>query len=507
MYQRSFYIGSTSCHLRLRQSPCFSDESTSWFGFPLFADTTPLTASLASHDPDMRGYFLRVVSTPQSLRLTTDLCGGFRLYYLQLGEEFWYSDDYMHLLSILRESGDIAIDDNEFEFWNRHRYTTGGRTYFQSLHKVPPGANITHNDGVRRVQSLQLPAANNPSAGSHTDKLECELRTTLQLIKSMNRSVVLSFSGGADSTLLAILCLEERIEFTPVFFRAVPAYAENDHDWIRAKAVAQQLGLNLTTIDTPLELDDELNKHITSRMLFDRHVCLLHFSGMREVARRFGTHCIILSGQGADSVLSFGPSQNTRGDFVARFLATYPFSPLSTLCARLVSRRLGRELHSPKNTCEFMRSFFDQSDYYSLLEPHDKLSAYLDRLIHDLCAEDSCQLSHLMRLKIHGFLQGSDNQVVIQSALSAGIDAVVLPFVTPAIINATIQHKNNVLDLFQPKYPVRRLLRKFGHKPLSVHPPAQSYQIEWSLIETQVTEHLTAARCNLIKQFHSAGVV
>jgi Asparagine synthase len=501
MYQRSFCIGSTFCHIRLRQSPCRSDENTLWFGFPLFDGHTTLT-----RDADMGGYFLRVSSTPQSLSLAIDLCGGFRLYYFQAGEEYWYSDDYIYLLSVALDRGEVAVDYFEYEFWLRHRYTTGSRTYFRGLNKVAPGATIWHGDGVRRITPLALPSSNHPDAKRHTSEVESDLRRTLTIIRDSRRQVLLSFSGGADSTLLAILCREEGIQFTPIFLRAKPEYAENDRDWIRAKAVAHELDLQLITIETPLELDHELGERISSRMLFDLHVSLLHFSGMREVASRCGANCIILSGQGADSVLSFGPTQQTRGDFVARLLATYPFSLLSSVGARLVSRKLGKELRPPSNAIEFMRSFFDQECYYSLLKPADKMSDYLDGMIQGVCQKECDTLSHLMRLKIHGFLQGSDNQVVIQSAMSAGIDAVVLPFVSPAIINATVEYKNQNLDLFQPKYPVRRLLRKFGHTPVCSSTPARSYEVDWSSIEEQVAKRLETTRLSFVNQPRTVGV-
>ncbi|MEK7775559.1 MAG: hypothetical protein AAB305_06720, partial [Candidatus Zixiibacteriota bacterium] len=119
---------------------------------------------------------------------------------------------------------------------------------------------------------------------------------------------------------------------------------------------------------------------------------------------------------------------------------------------------------------------------------------------------DTHTLSHLMRLKIDGFLQGSDNQVVIQSALSAGIDGVVMPFVSPAIISATVRHKHSLLDLVHPKYPVRRLLAKYRFaEPRTVN-QTRSYDLSCDALEQAIAARLDESRIAIMHSSHGVGV-
>ena len=65
-----------------------------------------------------------------------------------------------------------------------------------------------------------------------------------------------------------------------------------------------------------------------------------------------------------------------------------------------------------------------------------------------------------MYSKIIGFLQGSDNQVVIKAANYHGIKIVIMPFASSKFIYNVVQYKNNFLEVIKPKYFVRSLLKK-----------------------------------------------
>jgi hypothetical protein len=69
--------------------------------------------------------------------------------------------------------------------------------------------------------------------------------------------------------------------------------------------------------------------------------------------------------------------------------------------------------------------------------------------------------SLMMYRKIYTFLQGSDNQVVIQSARAAGIDRVIMPYVTPGFILNTVRYKDSRRDLYRPKYVIKNGLKEF----------------------------------------------
>ena len=66
-----------------------------------------------------------------------------------------------------------------------------------------------------------------------------------------------------------------------------------------------------------------------------------------------------------------------------------------------------------------------------------------------------------MYAKIISFLQGSDNQVVLQAASMNGIRKIVMPFTSPYFIYCTLKYKNNFREICNPKYFVRDITKKY----------------------------------------------
>ena len=64
-----------------------------------------------------------------------------------------------------------------------------------------------------------------------------------------------------------------------------------------------------------------------------------------------------------------------------------------------------------------------------------------------------------MYLKIFGFLQGSDNQVVVKSCIINNFN-LIMPYMDWLLIYGVIAKKNSIKDIFYPKYPVTELLKE-----------------------------------------------
>ncbi len=252
----------------------------------------------------------------------------------------------------------------------------------------------------------------------------------------MDRKIILCFSGGVDSTLLALLLKEAGLPFDAVFFKPEPFYKEAYIDYCRARYTANQLSLELKEVEIPLVEAIKGGGEIARTIPFDRHFSLLHFYGMHQISEKYGNDIVVLNGQGADSILSFGPSSKSKGDLAARALIYKPFGLVARVAASLVNFKNHHNISAPSNETEFLRAFFDHYNYYTVLQNDSEQSnnEYIDRVIEPIAVKFVNQSSLLMYLKIYGFLQGSDNQVVLQAARSAGISNVVLPYVTPGFI-------------------------------------------------------------------------
>ena len=69
-------------------------------------------------------------------------------------------------------------------------------------------------------------------------------------------------------------------------------------------------------------------------------------------------------------------------------------------------------------------------------------------------------------LKIFGFLQGSDNQVVIKSLRRFAVPEICMPFSSLKIVEATMEYKSDFKEFLHPKYVIDHILKvKFGLPP------------------------------------------
>ena len=76
-----------------------------------------------------------------------------------------------------------------------------------------------------------------------------------------------------------------------------------------------------------------------------------------------------------------------------------------------------------------------------------------------------------MYLKIFGFLQGPDNQILIQSCSFHNFSNISLPYVTSRIISSTCYKQNKLKTVINPKYEIKTLLNNDCIKVLNSNRP------------------------------------
>lgn len=467
MFNREVVIGSRRFVIRINGNSVQSNGESHFFGYPLHAHLSSITGTTISSLVDsIKGHFVFVGFEQDRLVVANDVGGGFRLYICTLGNTTYFSNDHDYLIQMMSENGSLQCDANEYRYWCRHGYTTGGTTYIAGLKKVEPASLIEITASGMNTTYYFKDIANEPDAEKHTETCLSELDHTVREATAPNKEVILFFSGGVDSTLLALLLKESGRAFCPVFMKMQPFSRDDYESYVRAKANAAYLGLSLHEINIDPYSNDELMTSIARIMPFDRHIALLHFAALRQIKEYHGTDVVLLSGQGADSVLSFGPSGQTRGDFVARLLMYYPFGFTAKAATRAVRHVLGSHVRAPKTTLEYLVAFCDPLKYFVVLrnDDPDGYRQYVETIVTRFQRYWKCPESLLMYLKIFSFLQGSDNQVVYASARHIGIDQVILPYTSPAFIYHTIKHKDKEKEFFHPKYAVRQSIKALGAK-------------------------------------------
>lgn len=447
-------FGSKRVCLRLSVKPTRISGSEFWFGNPKIDEA-------GMSEPG--GYYLRVHDSADGLRLSTDLLGGFRCYALWQGDTLHLSDRWPDLVDRLRESGRLALDPHEHLFWQLHRYTTGGRTLFVGLDKLAPASDFVFGTSGLAARNRFPDIPCEPDADRHTQIVWERLVCWADSLRLSGRPVVLFFSGGLDSTLLALVLQKRGIPFVALFCRPDPIYPEAARDLAKARARSQLMRITLHELEVPLDLSPEGTSQITQDLLFDRHFGALHYAAMKAVRGNWGEEVYVVNGQSADSILSYGPSENTLGHRAARTIL-YQAKGLPCRVACMAARvRFRRPFALPKGDDERLLAFFDNDNYFSLLcldRPSNYIS-FLGNLLKNVTGDFLYFESARMFLKIYGFLQGSDNQVVIQSAKAMNCPFIEMPFVDPGIVFSTMQYRDPMLELRVPKYPVRRLLDRY----------------------------------------------
>ncbi|MCK4655705.1 MAG: hypothetical protein KAT85_01700, partial [candidate division Zixibacteria bacterium] len=308
--------------------------------------------------------------------------------------------------------------------------------------------------------------ANTPDSAKHTEKCISDLHETMSYVASLDKEIILNFSGGVDSSLLALLLKELKRDFVLLFAKSRPPYMENYGDYVRAKAVARYLGIPLREIEVDVDCAPDKMATIVKAMIFDRHVAAYqYFGSMEQMGKEFDPDAIVINGQGADSILTFGPSGRRRADFIARLLTNRPFGIPARLTGELVKQLKGRGCRIPKNLTDFLSAFFDSFGYYYPLLSGQDSEDYL-RYKEALVTRISDRFRHLdskvMYVEIYGLLQGTDSRVMLKSAQAAGFDNIVMPYKSPAFIYSTIKYKDKTIDIYNPKYVIHRAIKDLG---------------------------------------------
>jgi len=467
VFDREVVIGSRRLVIRLNGNPMQRSGESYFFGYPLHPQLSSITGTnIGTYINSVKGYFVFVGFERDRMVIANDIAGGFRLYTCVVGGTTYFSNDHHYLIRLMGENGSLRRDDNEYRYWCRHGYTTGGATYIAGLNKVEPASLIEVTASGISATCYFKDIANEPDAGKHTELCLPELDSAVREATAPNKEVVLFFSGGVDSTLLALLLRESKRVFYSVFMKARPFYRDNYDSYIRAKANASYLGLHLQEIEVDLESNDGAMAAVARAMPFDRHPARLHFGALDQIQKRYGSDIIILSGQGADIVLSFGPSGRTKGDFAARALIYHPYGVLAKAAAKAVGRALGGRFRAPVSEIEHLTAFFDPQQYYAVLNDADPSTyrQYIEAAVMRLGDRLKSKQALLMYLKIFTHLQGADNQVVYASAGKAGIEYITLPYTSPEFIYRTIRYKDKGKELLHPKYFVRQSIRALGAK-------------------------------------------
>ena len=440
--------------------PYYNEKDCFFFGFPYNLNEI-LSIELPEIGNSLKGYWSRFIIREDSIEITQDIVGGYRLYYASVDNQTIISNNYQYIIDNLNL--EVKIDDLEFEYWKKHRYTTGSRTFIEKLHKIPPASIWTFNDKGIQISSYFKELNRVSNASKHTEKIDIDLSSTFKNILQLKIKVILFFSGGKDSTLLLKYLIDYNIDFDLVYFQMLPESVFGTVEKNRAINTATSFNREVKIINIDVEnVDNDLINEIVKLQLFDRHFSMLHYLGLKKLKELYDKQVILVNGQSSDSILSFGPSEETVKSLLRRLMLYYPQNIIAKIGVLLANKTLKIHLRTPKTQLENFLALYDESKYIRAIDLNKK-SNYYDFLTKKI---KPIILNHIsietidMLIKINTFLQGSDNQVVINSAKHNGFNKLIMPFATPEIIYSTILYKDNWKEIWQPKYVIKKLTPK-----------------------------------------------
>lgn len=461
MIKIEFKINSTEIIFLLRNKPYYKDVNTIVMGFPYNMDCHSF--SIADVEK-VKGYYTYIKITSDNLTIINDIAGNYRMYYMKKSNKIYISDDFLTLFNLLDVSERIP-DIFEIEYWDKHRYTTGEGTFVKSIKKFKPAHitvitenNINEHSYFKNIEHI-------PNREKHFEEILSDLRDSISIIKTMPQKKVLLFSGGADSTLLVKLLQEQKVDFIPVFGKITPANSMNFDDELKVKYSANKLGINVKEL--LIDANKSLHPEIVDIMFTDRAIAYLLFGMVEAIKKEFGNDVIILTGEIADSILNFGPTDNDIVGFIGRKLMFDRKSLINILFLHIlkISRKRYCNCCLPKNLNEFLCSFFDDNAYKCIIDK-SKSKDYYDKCL-SIVNKYKTNLNYhslMMYLKAFGFLQGSDQYVYVQAAEFYNLK-IILNFATQKIIYSTIKNTDYKYEIYHPKSVVYKILKDvFNYK-------------------------------------------
>ncbi len=446
-----------------------------FFGNPIFKNLNLINEkNIKNYIHEISGVYLCLIIKKENIYIYNDIGGNFRIYFRKIKKNYYIADNFNNLLK-----NKINIDNEQLAFWKSKNYTIGSKTLFKEIKKIPP-ASISYFKNDNFIHDIYFNSDNLKISGNLKIILKECLNKTLNKFKSKGIKNILLFSGGKDSSLIAQYLIEKKINFIPVIINTYPKIYEFEANKINAMNVAKKNNLKLFSININLNKINE--KDILQSMLFDFHFSILHFEGIKKIKKIFGKRINIICGQSADSIFSFGASANTWSHLITRISYLYNNFFLKVLITQILQNKYKKKLNFFNIKKEYL--FFFSFYYYLLIEKKlfDK-SLKTRNIIDKIKIKLQNKEDFFMYLKIFGFLQGSDNQVVVNSCKKNNTN-IIMPFLDPQLIYGIIKKKNKIKDIFFPKYPILELLNKsYFSEKVKINNSRKLYNLSYKKIE------------------------
>jgi hypothetical protein len=428
---------------------------------------------------DIPGHYYIIIFSHTQLFLITDPYALLKLYYIEKNDELFLTDDYSEIIKI--ENWNVNYEALKYFFLRN--YTPAKHTFIKNLYKCEPASVYLITEGQWRNFYYLHEGKEDINGQSFFIQMENDLRNHIQLHSSYFKKSSLFLSGGIDSTLLLYMYknLHTKNNFKVLFGKMSgldqKTMIDNDFDFKFSKKMTNNIKSELEVLDYNYSDDNVINDfYLIKKLLFNDYAISM---GLHGFISKVDDEACIISGQNADSILSFGSLGHPKfqelklvglGGLVQRYDYFYKknyLNPIYMLIRilfaldyyinyKICPMKFSEEdflvglMLNPKN-----KPYFHNDHSYNFIKDIEGLKEWLlneyINPIKDRFPEKSMHSLSVL-LYLNSYMQGSANRSNVASALFLKKN-IFLPFTNLNLLNKMIRLKPDWRYVYYGKYP------------------------------------------------------
>ena len=436
---------------------------------------------------DIPAHFALIFIEKKQMTVVSDPYGIIKIYY-------YCKDGKVVLADSLQDfqSENLSLHYQALKYYFITGYTPSKHTYFNEIFKIEP-CTLNRFDQSAMVDT-QIYARFGEEAVCGEDFLErfqLAISNVLDFATEHYNRNEIALSGGIDSTYL-LMQMEAQCGLEDSVLSAFKMKGlnqkrliDNDYDLIFANKLADMVSSSLTEVDYDFDESGVLDDF---NLLRDNLGCeYAPAMGYVGYCKSVDVDAVLINGQNADSVLSFGgmgwPRFNgfkltgLNGLFTRHFQFNGPedtVSPMGRIAGFL--RSIYYRINFPKSKCSFTREnyfkglglnpenrfyFDDDPVYQHIAEPNELAAWFKSAYIEPLLNTYEELSDHALSVIIYNrtYMQGSANRSTVLSALLAG-KGIILPYASLEILELLTNLQPDWHYSFFGKYPNIEVGRK-----------------------------------------------
>ena len=449
---------------------------------------TQLTSEIVSAIyRDIPAHFALIFIEKKQMTVVSDPYGIIKIYY-------YCKDGSLVLTDSLHDfqGENLSLNEEALKYYFITGYTPSRHTYFKDIFKIEPCTlNRFEQSAIVDTQIYARFGEETVCGEDFLERFQLAISNVLDFATQHYNRNEIALSGGIDSTFLLMQMLDQYgLEDTALSAFKMKGLnqkklIDNDYDLIFANKLAEMVSSSLTEVDYDFDESGVLEDF---KLLRDNLGCeYAPAMGYVGYCKSVDAGTVLINGQNADSVLSFGGMgwprfkgfklSGLNGLFTRHFQFKGP-EDTNSLMGRVAVflRRLYYLINFPKSKCLFTREnyflglglnpenrfYFDDDPIYQNIVGPNKLadwfkSEYIEPLLTTYKGLSDHALSVIFYNKT--YMQGSANRSTVLSALLSG-KGILMPFSSLEILELLTNLKPDWHYSFFGKYPNIEVGRK-----------------------------------------------